>query len=142
MPDKTVLLEYRIPWWQIIMVWSIYLAIAMAGGSIISTLHFSHLIASILFGAFLGGFIAPLFVRIAYSVICTSESIVIGAPFGRKVSISLSDVKILKLGLLGVVRIDAVGVSRDILLPREVRDKLIAILRETSNARLIGFDIG
>jgi hypothetical protein len=54
-----------------------------------------------------------------------------------------SGVKCLKRGPYGfaVLSADASPVGLFLHIPPDVRDKLIAILRETSNARIVGFDL-
>ena len=54
-------------------------------------------------------------------------------------SVPWTDVRALKRGPYGFTVLSTPSVDIHLPIPPEVRDKLIAILRETSNARIVGF---
>lgn len=72
---------------------------------------------------------------------CSRSGVEVTLSFGRPRHLRWAEIKMFKRWIFGstVLCFDSSPYSFYLRIPPEVRDKLIAILRETSNARIIGF---
>lgn len=87
-------------------------------------------------------FILPVFAG-AYGIKCTNAGVTLSMFVTGRRSLRCDEISVLRQGRLGhtILRYGDRGRSYAYLnIPPDVRDRLIAILRETSDARIIGFD--
>lgn len=141
MSSQTVLFEYRLPVSKKVTLWLILLV----GGIIVFSLQLSTLITIVVLLGFELLLLFMLIGRVVGRIACTTEGIELKTVYGFNRHIPWSSIKVFGRSWAGFTKIEIAGEYSDeyyLLMPDEIRDKLISLLRETSNAYIIGFDIG
>ena len=70
----------------------------------------------------------------------TASGVRIATTTGGKFSVPWADLRSLRRGAYGFALLSTPTMGIYLPIPPDVRDKLIALLREASNARIVGFD--
>jgi len=108
-----------------------------------SALPVHHLRPPVAVGLFVltSSLVVPL-VRAGWELKCKASAVTVRDAMGLQSTLSWNEISRLRPGRYGFTVLEwKSAVGRAYLpIPPDVRDKLIAILRETSNARIIGFD--